>query len=553
MTATLVIRNGLIVDGNGGAPFPGDVAFDGDRIIAVGEYAGTAAQEIDAEGHVVAPGFIDIHTHYDPQICWDRLATPSLEHGVTTVIMGNCSLSLAPVRPGASRKLTKMFEKIEDLRQATFDAGVSFDWESFPEYLDYIRSGLGINVAALVGHSALRYYVMGADSQERAATDAEIEAMCGLLEEAMAAGAIGLSTSYIDTDEDGKPVPSRFADMREKLALCKAMAKSGRGVLQSIPYVIDIEQQLANIEEMGDLSLASGVVCSIAPITYTPLHPENWKRSLAKLEEQRDRGAKVYGQSMPRSFDINIRLSENSFLLFGVPSWNALMMQPIPERLAGFGDPAARPVLVAEATRKIGVLLKAVIIGEVFSEATEKYRGRALAEVAETEGKSIVDAMLDIALIDQLQTEFQVCGAIHADPEIVGQILDHPLIHIGGSDAGAHVSQFCGAGDTCELIDLFVRKQGTMSLERAVHRMTGEPARDWGLVDRGTLTVGSAADAVVFDPDTIARGSESFVADLPGGGKRYVRHAEGVHKVIVNGAVVLDRGEYTDARPGLIV
>ena len=217
-------------------------------------------REIDAKGHVLAPGFIDIHTHYDPQICWDRLATPSIEHGVTTVVLGNCSLSLAPVKKEGRRKLVKMFEKIEDIKEPTFDAAVSFAWESFGEYLDFIRPGLGLNVGALVGHSALRFYVMGGESQERIATDDEIARMCALLEQAMAAGAMGLSISYVDIDEDSRPVPSRLADMREKIALCKAMAKSGRGVLQTVPYFIDIEQQLANIEELGELSLASGVV-----------------------------------------------------------------------------------------------------------------------------------------------------------------------------------------------------------------------------------------------------------------------------------------------------
>ncbi|MCI3132195.1 N-acyl-D-amino-acid deacylase family protein [Phenylobacterium aquaticum] len=551
--ADLVIRNGRIVDGTGAAAYAGDLAITDGKIIAVGRYDGKGATEIDAEGRVVSPGFIDIHTHYDPQICWDRLATPSLEHGVTTVVMGNCSLSLAPVRPEGKRKLIKMFEKIEDIKEPTFDAAVPFSWESFGQYMDHIRPGLGINVGALVGHSALRFYVMGADSQERVATDGEIEQMCALLEQAMADGAIGLSTSYVDIDEDGRPVPSRLADMREKTALCQAMAKSGRGVLQTVPYFIDIEQQLANIEELGDLSLASGVVCSVAPITYSPVAPENWKRSIAKLEEQQARGAKVFGQSMPRSFDINIILSETSFMLYSVRKWDLLMQKPLPERLAGFADPAARPMLVEAAERRIMPLLKNMAVGRVYSPENEKYLGRKLTEIAKAAGKSEADVMLDIAVADGLQTEFQIRGAIHADPEIVSQILDHPLIHIGGSDAGAHVTQFCGAGDTCDMLERYVRGYGKMTLERAVHRMTGEPARDWGVRGRGLLEVGQAADVVIFDPATIARGEEIFVSDFPGETNRYVRHAICIDKVIVNGAVVVDRGQYTDARAGVMV
>jgi N-acyl-D-aspartate/D-glutamate deacylase len=377
--------------------------------------------------------------------------------------------------------------------------------------------------------------------------------MCDLLEQAMADGAIGLSTSYVDIDEDNRPVPSRLADMREKIALCKAMAKSGRGVLQTVPYFIDIERQLANIEELGDLSLASGVTCSIAPIVHSPLAPDNWKRSLAKLEEQRARGAKVYGQSMPRSFDINIRLSETSFLLYGTPAWNAIMQLPLAERLAAFADPAARPGLVEAATATLLMLLYFLRVGETYSPENEPLRGRLLSEVASELGTTMPDAMLDIAVRDSLRTEFQLKGAIHADPDQVIQLLDNPLIHIGASDAGAHVSQFCGAGDTSDLLDLYVRRRGDMTLERAVHRMTGELADAWGIANRGLIREGYAADLVIFDPDTIARDKEQFVSDFPGEARRYICHATGVDAVIVNGAIVRQAGQYTEARAGVFV
>jgi N-acyl-D-aspartate/D-glutamate deacylase len=369
----------------------------------------------------------------------------------------------------------------------------------------------------------------------------------------MAAGAMGLSTSYVDIDEENRPVPSRFADMREKIALCKAMARSGRGVLQTVPYFIDIEQQLANIEELGELSLASGVVCSIAPIIYSPIAPDNWTRSLAKLEEQRARGAKVYGQSMPRSFDINLRLSETSFLLYGTPAWDAVMKLPIAERIAAFADPAARPALVEAATQTLTPLMFMLHIGDTYSADNKAYEGKWLHEAAAAMGKSLPDAMLDIALADDLRTEFQLKGVIHANPDEVIKILDHPLIQIGASDAGAHVSQFCGAGDTSDLMERYVRGFGTMSLERAVQHLTGDLARTWGIANRGEIRDGYAADLVIFDPATIARGEEEFVDDFPGEARRYVCHAKGVDTVIVNGAVVREGGAYTDARAGVLV
>jgi N-acyl-D-aspartate/D-glutamate deacylase len=548
----LVLRNARIVDGTGAPEFTGDVAISGDRIAAVGKIAERGARELDVRGRVVAPGFIDIHTHYDPQICWDRLATPSLEHGVTTVVMGNCSLSLAPVRPGGAKKLVAMFSRIEDIKAPTFEAGVPFTWESFGDYLTHIRDGLGPNVGALVGHSALRYYVMGAASQERPATDAEIAAMCALLEAAMAAGAIGLSISYVDIDENMVPVPSRWADEREKTALCQAMAKSGRGVLQTVPYFIDIEEQLKNIAELGRLSRASGVLCSLAPIVSSPVSGDAWRRSLKALEAERDLGGRVYAQSMPRTFDLNMRLSETSFLLYGLPTWNRFMSLAIRERIAAFGDPANRKTLVEEGMR-IAPLLMASSVGEVFSDANRALAGRSLLQIAGERGKSLPDVMLDVALADDLQTEFCIRGVIHADVDSVAEILSHPLVHIGASDAGAHIAQFCGAGDTCYLIERFVREHKRMSLEQAVHRLTGELARDWGIAERGEIAVGKFADLVVFDPETIARGPERFVGDVPGDANRYVRDAAGIEAVIVNGELTVERGRYTDARAGRII
>jgi len=551
----VVIRNGSLVDGTGRESITGDIAILDGKIAQVGIVAGTSREEFDASNLAVAPGFIDIHTHFDPQLCWDSYATPSIEHGITTVVTGNCSLSLAPIRDrAAADKIVSMFGVIEDIKQRTFDEAVPFTWNSFPEYLDHIRPRLGINVGALIGHSAIRLFVMGAASQERAATAEEIEAMCALVEESMAAGALGISSSYVDMDENGKPVPSQYADIHEKVALAKAMAKSGRGIWQIVPFFPDLNRELDNIRELGDISLAAGIPCSLQPVLSSPTSPHA-EEIIAALEEQKARGAKVYGQVMPRCFDLNMRLSETSMLLFSLPRWKAIMDLPASERLAKFSDPAAREPLVSEMKNAAGMsgALPFLTVGDVHSKANEAYKGKYLAEIAESEGKEIGDVILDIAIADKLETEFQLKNVINADKAAVAELINHPLCHFGASDAGAHITQFCGTGDTTHLLEHYVRETGHMTLERAVHRMTGEVAADWGLSDRGTLAVGKAADIVVFDPDTVTVGDEQFVDDFPGEARRYVRRASGYHRVFVNGELAYDTNGYTNNLAGRVV
>ena len=548
--STLAIRNGLVVDGTGAAPERRDV-FVRDGKIASG--VDSPERTIDASGRVVSPGFIDIHTHFDPQLCWDGLATPSLEHGVTTVVIGNCSLSLAPVKPEGTAKLISMFQVIEDIKKPTFDAAVPWCWETFPEYLDFIRGKLGVNVGALIGHSAVRAYVMGAASQERAATTQEIDAMCAIVEDAMAAGALGMSSSYLDMDEKMRPVPSRYAEIDEKLALAKAMSASGRGVWQVVPYIVDPAQLLDNIRELGDISLAAGIPCSLQPVLGSGGRALD--DQIQALTEQHERGARVYGQTMPRTFDMNMRLSETSMLLFGYPTWKSIMDLPASERAAEFGDPAKRQALVEEMVPRENSIfgIGHMRVGDVKSGENEQYQGRTITEIAETEGKQIGEVVLDLSLRDDLDTEFKLEGVVNADQEAVARLIDSPLCHFGASDAGAHITQFCGTGDTTYLLSHFVRESGTMTLERGVHRMTGEVARDWGILDRGTLEEGQAADIVIFDADRVAITKEEFVDDFPGEARRYVRRAEGFDRVLVNGEEVYGTEGYTSARPGKIV
>jgi N-acyl-D-aspartate/D-glutamate deacylase len=551
--ADLVVRGGSVVDGTGRPGFPGDVAVRDGRILAVGAFPGRGERELDARGRVVAPGFVDVHTHYDAQLSWDGLATPSPLHGVTTVVTGNCSLSVAPVRPEGVRRIVGMFQQIEDVREASFAAGVPFSWESFPEWLEHLRGRIGVNVAPLVGHSAVRLFAMREASQERPATEAELDHMCALVREAVRAGARGLSLSHLDVDEFMRPVPSRFADLREKVALARAVVEAGGSVLETVPMAGSPEDLRANVEELGTISRESGILCMLQPILHYPPQPDLWERSLAWIEREWERGARVLGQSSPRPFDMNLRLDETFFTFFLIPSWGDVMRRPPGERAKRLADPALRPRLVAEGLPILGFFLEKARIGETTSAANRPLQGRRLADVAREMGVSLVDALVEISLRDDLHTEFQIRGALHADPDVTARILAHPRVVIGASDGGAHVSQFCGASDPTLLLASFVRERGDLALEEAVHRLTGQPAELFGLPDLGVLAPGKAADLVVFDPATVAPAREVFVRDLPGGASRYVCDAAGIDAVCVAGEPIVEHGRTTAARPGRVV
>ena len=551
---SLVIRNATIVDGTGKEPYNGDVAVKDGLIHEIGTIKNDYDKEIDAKGLVLSPGFIDIHTHFDPQLCWDGYATPSIEHGVTTVVTGNCSLSLAPIRDGGESKIISMFQVIEDIKKPTFEAAVPFSWETFGEYLDHIKPGLGINVGALIGHSAVRLYVMGEDSQKRKATDDEIKQMVDIVEMAMEQGALGVSSSYVDVDENFDPVPSRFSCKKEKIALAKAATKTGRGVWQVVPYFIDMNTQLENIKELGDISLETGIMCTFQPVLSTPDAPKA-EKIMEALQMERDRGAKVFGQTMPRCFDLNMRLSETSMLLFGMPTWKATMDLSVEQRRYAFADKENQKILVKEAKNAQGMsaAIPMLKVGEVYSDKNKKYSGKYLAEIAKSEKKEIGQVILDIALEDDLKTEFQLMDVINSDKESVSYLIMNELCHFGASDAGAHITQFCGTGDTTHLLEHYVRETEKISLSTAVHRMTKEVADDWGLFDRGEIKKGKAADLVLFDINKVGISDEAFVNDFPGEASRYMRYSKGYEAVIVNGSIVYENSNYTDIKSGTIV
>src|SRR5262245_55943583 len=418
MTADLLIRGGTIVDGTGRARFAGDVAVRGDRIAAVGRFEGSAARELDARGRIVAPGFIDIHTHYDAQLCWDGMVTPSPLHGVTSVCIGNCSLSLAPVRGDGARRMVGMFQTVEDIREESFAAGVPFAWESFPEYLGFLSGREGVNVTALVGHSALRLYVMGEDSQKRVASAAELDRMCGLLADAVRAGACGFSTSYLDVDENLRPVPSRWADLHERIELARAAVRAGGRVLQTVPLLSAEDGLEVCTRELGHISRETGITTTLQPVIYMPRLPDLWKHSLDALEREARAGARIWGQTPPAPLDINLRLDETFFTFFLIPSWGEIMRRPVPERAALLADPARREALVRQADPLLTQFLTHMYVGETHSEANRALAGRSLAEIAQERGQALAEALIEIALADDLRTEFPIRGAVHSDPAI---------------------------------------------------------------------------------------------------------------------------------------
>jgi N-acyl-D-amino-acid deacylase len=560
----LVVRNAVVHDGSGMPPYRGEVGVHDGRFVRVGRVPEQGRTEIDARGLAVAPGFIDVHTHYDAQINWDGLAQPSLEHGVTTVVTGNCSLTVAPLRDAQRERLCKMFRQIEDLPMAAFDDGIEWTWETFDEWLSSLSGGLGMNLAPLIGHSAIRMWVMGEDAFHREATPEEIAQMCEVLRDAIDAGASGMSTSYIDVDHKGKPVPSRMAAHAELEALASVLGEAGRGVLQIVHEFFDASRTCGRIDMLAELSLKYGITTTLSPLFHSPATPDLVPTVLAKAAEVAERGARVWPQVQTRPLDVNFRLRERNFALAALPTWSQVFRyrNSLEEKIALFSDPATQAKLIAEAypdgdNAMMSVMrrrLERAFVRGVRDARNEHLLGRSLGELAQERGENPAKVMIDISLDEDLQTEFKNENLGHVDPEIVGEMLAHPNVLVGASDAGAHVQAFSTTGDTGFLFSRFVREHPAMTTQEAVRRITSDAARAWGLQDRGLLHPGFAADLVVFDPATIDRDEEIGVADLPGEGYRYIRHAKGVDTVVVNGAVTWTAdGGYTSARAGDVV
>jgi N-acyl-D-amino-acid deacylase len=545
MPAELAIRGGTVFDGSGAPGRVADVAIADGVIREIGPNL-HGRRELDASGCVVAPGFIDIHTHYDAQVFWDPALRPSSYHGVTTVVAGNCGFTIAPTRPEHHDVIVQTLENVEDMDAASLTAGIVWEFQTYPEYMELVhRRGTVLNFACYVGHSALRLYVMGDAAYERPATGDEIDQMCRLVVEAMDAGAAGFSTSFAYTHRgmDGKPVPSRFAARDEVEALFLATGGTGKGV------VLATAGEQCTYADIYELQPRIG-----RPFTY-PLFALADGRHQPQLdlhEAAVARGLQVWPQVTPRPLTMQFTMA-SPFSLNVSTFFGDLIDQDRPARLAAYSDATWRARAAADLEQvPMRPRWETCEISE--SDRFPELEGRRVDELARERGCSPLDVMCDVALSEDLATRFRIYIA-NDEPLSVGHLLTHQQSALGLSDAGAHVSQLCDAPLATDLLGSWVRDRGTLSLERAIHKLSGQPADIFGFVRRGYLREGYWADVCVFDPDTVAPGPMRRVRDFPANGERLTAEEPiGVRHVLVNGVPIRCdevQVDVTERRPGM--
>ncbi len=542
----LVIRGGTVVDGTGAPGRRADVAVSGGRVAQIGDRL-DGELVLDATDHVVAPGFIDIHTHYDAQVFWDPQLTPSCYHGVTTVVAGNCGFTLAPVRPEHRDLIAHTLEKVEDMDVEALRAGVPWDFETFPEYLASVqRRGLGLNFMAYVGHTALRIYVMGDEASEREATADELAAMKAIVREAIEAGAAGFATSFAGTHRgaDGRPIPSRVAAREEVVALLEVLRDAGRGVAEFTGG------DLIPIEELYELQPAIGRPFTVAALLSSPTG-----RHLRMLDDNAAgwaRGAEVWPQVSPRPLKFSISMLE-PFTLNVIPSFAALMKEGVEARVAAYADPAFRERSQAEWAREKVMVPRWDTFVLAESETRPDLIGRRLPEIAATTGTTPFEALMDLAAKEPaIRVD---CLLSNDDPDAVAHILTQDHCTLGLSDAGAHVGQLCDAPQATDYLGNWIRERGILPLEEGVRRLTSQQADIFGLPDRGRVVPGAWADLVVFDPDTVSPGPVRRVRDFPGDSERLTAdQPTGIRHVLVNGQPLqLDGVHQRSARAGRLL
>ena len=551
MAYDLVIKNGNVIDGSGLPGFHGDVAVSGGKIVEVGKVNGAARQTIDADGLVVSPGIIDNHTHYDAQVTWDPLCTYSCYHGITTVVMGNCSLAMAPAHKEDRDNLAGVLSHVEAIPLEAIEAGVKWNWETIPEYLNALENNLGINVAALIGHSAVRRYVMGEASQERHATDEEVAAMKAIVREGLEAGAVGVSfeRNLRHFDWHGRLAPTNHASEEEIFAVAGVADEIGRGVIQ-----FGGDRAIST-----RLAKASRRPVFYGNITQQATAPDKWRKQLTEAENLMRQGHRGYQFVMPRPGDLRYTLKTAQHF-DAMPTWKNVMLLPLEQRKEVFRDPATRAKLHFEAVETplnpdlAGDFTRRWDLQFVFKPALAKndhLTGKSVAEIAREQNKDVLDAFLDLALEENLETEFER-REVNSDEAAMSALLTSPYTVIGQSDGGAHVVFRTDYSYSTYLLSHWVREKQIMALEDAIRKLTFIPASLFGFADRGLVRQGMAADLMIFDPATIAPLEPGVAQDLPGGAKRRKQLATGIEWTVVNGQVLMEHGQHTGAYPGRV-
>jgi N-acyl-D-aspartate/D-glutamate deacylase len=557
----LLIRGGLVVDGTGAAPVRADVGIRDGKFVSLGPTEEPAAARVDAAGLVVAPGFVDPHTHYDCQLHWDPLASPSSVHGVTSVIGGNCGFTIAPLERRDVDYVRRMMAGVEGMPLAALEAGVPWDWSSFGEWLGRLDGRLALNAGFLVGHCALRRCVLGEESG-REATPAEVARMLALLRRSIAEGGLGLSTSrsYTHRDGSGDPVPSRAASTGELLELCAELTNHEGTSLEFITSGCLDGFSAEEVDLMARMSLAARRPLNWNVLTVDSREAGRCVSQLAACEQAARRGARVVALSMPVL--VGLTMSFESYSpIWHLPDWGAVLALPVPQRMAALRDPATRRRLAERAAApEAGVFARftdwaGYRIGETFAPANAGLAGRHVRDVAARRGVAPFDALLDVVLADELRTVLwpHPIDDDDASWELRARAWRSPHVLLGGSDAGAHLDRMCGAPYATQFLADCLRGRKLMSLEEAVQALCDAPARLFGLRGRGRVAPGWAADLVLFDPERVGCGEIRAATDLPGGAGRLVADPLGVERVLVNGRAVALGGRPTGDLPGSVL
>jgi N-acyl-D-amino-acid deacylase len=560
MAHDLVVRHGLIIDGTGSAGVVGDVAVNGDQVTAVGTVTDRGTREIDAEGCIVTPGFVDIHTHLDAQLAWDPIGSSSCWHGVTSVVLGNCGVTFAPCKEGDREQLAKMMESVEDIPADSIMSGLSWDWTTYGEYLEAVEHWpKGLNVGGMVGHCAVRVHAMGERSfSEQPATADDVAAMCSLVDEAIGAGALGFSTSrtLLHRVPDGRPVPGTWADSDELMAIAHVMGRHGRGVFEaaarlgegaSEPYeAVRIEADM-----MADISIESGRPVTFG-LAHTFLLDDLHSRVLEFVNRGNARGANVRPQTTARGIGLLFGLSHRT-PFDRSPSWARLGTLPLDEKLAVLRDPTGRRELLEDGDGLHGDdFLRHTYVLDDDSLDYRHDPENSIAAVAARRGVSAVQAFVDLSLESNGRALLNY-PFLNQRLDAVAEMLADPNVVMGLADAGAHVGQIMDASQPTYMLATWGRDRGVFGIEECVRRLTSDTAGLFGLADRGILRPGAFADVNVIDLEALALTLPEYVHDFPGGAGRYIQGSTGYRATIVNGRITMDMGQHTGDLPGIML